>query len=227
MYKDQVLIFDADDTLWENNVLFERVIDGFLDWVSTPADRAGTRTVLDAIEAENAVTLGYGAEMFRRSLGDCLQRLTGRVPTTEENSRIEELLLPLTDRRVELIDGVADTLAVLAERHELLLLTKGNLVEQQRKVDASRLAHHFRSIHIVAEKTVDTYRQLSAELGLSVDRTWMIGNSPKSDVLPARWAGMRTVFIPHEHTWVLEHEELGSDEATLRLLSFPELLEHF
>ncbi|MDH6111727.1 putative hydrolase of the HAD superfamily [Kitasatospora sp. MAP12-15] len=227
MHKDQILIFDADDTLWENNVLFERVIDGFLDWVSTPAERAATRAALDAIEAENAVTLGYGAEMFRQSLGDCLQSLTGRAPAAAESARIEELLRPLTDRHIELIDGVADALAVLAERHELLLLTKGNLVEQQRKVDASGIAHRFRSIHIVAEKTVDTYRQLSAELGLEADRTWMVGNSPKSDMHPAREAGLKTVFIPHEHTWVLEYEEQRSEEPTLKLLCFSELLEHF
>ncbi|WP_354642991.1 HAD family hydrolase [Kitasatospora camelliae] len=232
-YRDQVLVFDADDTLWENNVLFERVIDGFLDWVSTPEDRIRVRALLDGIEAENAALLGYGAEVFRRSLGDCLGRLHGRTPAAAELERIEDLLLPLTDRGVELIEGVAETLAVLAGRHRLLMLTKGDPVEQQRKVDASRIAHHFGSVHIVPEKDVDTYRRLTADLGLAVDRTWMIGNSPKSDILPAGRAGLRTVFIPHEHTWVLEHEEFGADGAdgadgaTLQLRGFGELLEHF
>ncbi|GAA2142488.1 HAD family hydrolase [Kitasatospora kazusensis] len=227
MHKNQVLIFDADDTLWENNILFERVIDGFLDWVSMPARRAATRAALDAIEAENAVTLGYGVEMFRQSLGDCLEGLTGHAPAAAEIARIEALLSPLTDRQIDLIDGVADTLAVLAERHELLLLTKGNPAEQQRKVDASGIAHRFRSIHIVAEKTADTYRQLGAELGLEGDRTWMVGNSPKSDMHPAREAGLKTVFIPHEHTWVLEFDEQRPEGPTLELRCFSQLLEHF
>ncbi|MFD5463100.1 HAD family hydrolase [Kitasatospora sp. NPDC127059] len=227
MLKGQTLVFDADDTLWENNVLFERVIDGFLNWASAPEDRTRTRVLLDEIEAKNAVTLGYGAEMFRQSLRDCLESLNGRIPTDAENDRVEELLTPLTNRQVELIEGVAETLLTLSGEHELLLLTKGNLEEQQRKVDASRIAHHFRSIHIVPEKNVDTYRQLTADLGLEAGRTWMIGNSPKSDILPALRAGLKAVYIPHEHTWVLEHDEFRPEEATLVLRTFAELLEHF
>ncbi|GAB7182976.1 haloacid dehalogenase (HAD) superfamily protein [Kitasatospora sp. Ki12] len=227
MHTDQILIFDADDTLWENNVLFERVIDGFLDWVATPAERAATRSLLDGIEAANSAALGYGATVFRQSLADCLQRLNDRTPSTAELARIDELLTPLNRREVELIPGVADTLAALADRHHLLLLTKGDQEEQQRKVTVSTVDHHFRGVHIVAEKSVDTYRQLTADLDLDPDRTWMIGNSPKSDIAPARRAGLRTVYIPHEHTWVLEHEELGPDEATLQLGAFTELLRHF
>ncbi|MFD8751465.1 HAD family hydrolase [Kitasatospora sp. NPDC059577] len=228
MHTDQILIFDADDTLWENNVLFERVIDGFLDWVTTPAERDRTRSLLDGIEATNSASLGYGATVFRQSLADCLHQLNdGRTPTPAEYARIDELLTPLNTRQVELIPGVADTLTALADRHHLLLLTKGDQDEQQGKVTASTIDHHFRGVHIVAEKSVDTYRQLTADLGLDPDRTWMIGNSPKSDIAPARRAGLRTVFIPHEHTWVLEHEDLGPDEATLQLGAFPELLRHF
>ncbi|MFJ6774472.1 HAD family hydrolase [Kitasatospora sp. NPDC091257] len=228
MHTDQTLIFDADDTLWENNVLFERVIDGFLDWVTTtPAEQERTRALLNRIEAANSATLGYGATVFRQSLADCLEQLNSRTPTAAEQARIDDLLTPLTSRDVELIPGVADTLAALADRHHLLLLTKGDQGEQRRKVTESTIDHHFRGIHIVAEKSVDTYRQLTADLGLDPGRTWMIGNSPKSDIAPARRAGLRTVFIPHEHTWVLEHAELGPDEATLQLGTFPELLRHF
>ncbi|MFE6054287.1 HAD family hydrolase [Kitasatospora sp. NPDC056446] len=228
MHTDQTLIFDADDTLWENNVLFERVIDGFLAWVAAPEERDRARTVLDGIEAANSAALGYGAAVFRQSLADCLRQLNdGRTPTPAEQAGIDDLLAPLSDRRVELIPGVADTLTALADRHHLLLLTKGDQDEQRGKVERSTIDHHFRGVHIVAEKSVDTYRQLTADLGLDPDRTWMIGNSPKSDIAPAHRAGLRTVFIPHEHTWVLEHEDLDPDQATLRLGAFPELLRHF
>ncbi|KJS55241.1 HAD family hydrolase [Streptomyces rubellomurinus] len=229
MHTDQILIFDADDTLWENNVIFERVTDAFLDWVAAPAERERTRTLLAGIEAANVPTLGYGAGSFRQSLADCLSRLNGdRTPTAAELARIDDLLAPLTRRGgIELIPGVADTLAALAGRHHLLLLTKGDQEEQRAKVAASTIDHHFRGIHIVAEKSTGTYRELTAELALDPARTWMIGNSPKSDIAPARAAGLRTVFIPHEHTWVLEHQELRPDEATLRLTAFPELLRHF
>ncbi len=124
--------------------------------------------------------------------------------------------------------GVAETLAELARRHELLLLTKGDAEEQQRKVAASGLARYFRGVHIVAEKNTATYEDLTRAYDLVPASAWMIGNSPKSDILPARSAGLNAVFIPHEHTWVLEHSELDPDDKkVLRLPTFGELLRHF
>jgi putative hydrolase of the HAD superfamily len=225
----QTLVFDADDTLWENNVLFERVIDAYLDWLAHPTlDRAAARAVLDEVERANVVVHGYGSASFLHSLRDCFERLSERPATAAEAREIEELAAALVFDEVELVPGVADTLAVLGVRHDLVLLTKGQPAEQQRKIDASSLAHHFSSVHIVAEKRVSTYRTLVAELGLVAAATWMIGNSPRSDILPARAAGLRAVFIPNQHTWVLEHDELDhSDEGVLQLRHFRELVEHF
>ncbi|MGW3010449.1 HAD family hydrolase [Streptomyces sp. NPDC001219] len=224
-----MLIFDADDTLWENNVIFERVIDEFLEWMGGPGhDRAGARAVLDGIEAANARTLGYGSKVFLHSLGECVERLRGRAATAEESARIAGWAAAFAGDRVELMPGVAETLAELARRHELLLLTKGDAEEQQRKVTASGLTGHFRGVHIVAEKDIATYEELVRAYDLVPAATWMIGNSPKSDILPARSAGLNAVFIPHDHTWVLEHEELDPDDAkVLRLPAFGDLLHHF
>ncbi|MEV8634833.1 HAD family hydrolase [Streptosporangium sp. NPDC051023] len=226
---NQVLIFDADDTLWENNVLFERVIDDFLDWLEHPTlDRTEIRAILDDIEAANAVVHGYGSKVFLRSLGECLERLYERPATEEERRRIDELVVALVEHRVELVPGVAETLLDLGSRHRLLLLTKGDPEEQRRKLDASELAHHFSDIHIVAEKGVEVYLRLAEEHELTPVNTWMIGNSPKSDILPARQAGMNAVFIPNDNTWVLEQTDLDpGDERVLRLRTFPELLNHF
>lgn len=224
-----MLIFDADDTLWENNVLFERVIDDFLTWLAHPTlDRKELRAVLDDIEAANAVTYGYGSAVFLRSLADCLERLRERPTTAEERRQIEELAADLVRQRVELIPGVAETLAELGARHELLLLTKGERDEQQRKLDASNLAQHFGGVHIVAEKDVGTYQRLVRERALTPAATWMIGNSPRSDIIPARQAGMNAVYIPNGNTWVLEHGEVDPDDTgVLHLARFPELLRHF
>ncbi|MFJ5678684.1 HAD family hydrolase [Streptomyces sp. NPDC093097] len=224
-----VLIFDADDTLWENNVIFERVIEEFTAWMARPGlDRDGVRTVLDEIEAANAMTLGYGSKVFLHSLGQCLERLRGRTATAAERARIAGWTAAFEGNQVELIPGVAQTLAELAHRHELLLLTKGDQEEQTRKVTASGLTGHFRGVHIVPEKNVATYEELTRAYGLAPERTWMIGNSPKSDILPARSAGLNAVFIPHDHTWVLEHGELDpGDEKVLRLGAFGELVRHF
>lgn len=226
----QVLVFDADDTLWENNILFERVIDDYLDWLVHPIlTRTEVRGVLDDIERANAVTHGYGSKVFLRSLAECFARLRERPASGAELERISELAAPLVERgHVELIPGVAETLTVLGARHDLRLLTKGAQDEQGEKVEASGLAHHFRSVHIVAEKNPDTYVALIDELGIDPATSWMIGNSPKSDILPARKAGMRAVFIPHEHTWVLENDVVdGADAGVLHIGAFTELLDHF
>ncbi|MCL7455877.1 HAD family hydrolase [Micromonospora echinofusca] len=225
----QVLVFDADDTLWENNILFERVIDDFLEWLDHPTlDRAEIRAILDDIERANAVAHGYGSKVFLRSLGECLERLRQRPATGAERRQLDELTAALVAHQVELMPGVAEALDALAARHRLLLLTKGEREEQQRKLDACGLLHHFRAAHIVPEKDVDTYRWLVREHGVDPAVTWMIGNSPKSDIRPARAAGLNAVFIPNDNTWVLEHDELDpADPGVLRLSAFPELLRHF
>ncbi|RKN50534.1 HAD family hydrolase [Micromonospora endolithica] len=228
-YVGQVLVFDADDTLWENNVVFERVIDDFLQWLDHPTlDRAEIRAILDDIERANAVTHGYGSKVFLHSLGECLERLRERPATDAERRSIDGLARALVEHRVELMPGVAEALDELAGRHELLLLTKGEREEQQRKLDACGLLHHFGAAHIVPEKNADTYRWLAGEHGFDPARAWMIGNSPRSDILPARAAGMNAVFIPNANTWVLEHDDLDpTDTGVLRLAAFPDLLRHF
>lgn len=225
----QILVFDADDTLWENNVLFERVVHDYLEWLAHPTlDRAALREVLDDVERATIAVQGYGSASFLHSLHVCFERLQRRAATDAERAEITGLAAALVDHDVELMPGVADALAQLATRHELLLLTKGQAAEQQRKIDASGLAHHFRSTHVVAEKLPATYRDLVAEQRLAAEMTWMIGNSPRSDILAARAAGLRAVFIPHPYTWSLEEQEIDpADGGVLHLARFPELLEHF
>jgi putative hydrolase of the HAD superfamily len=223
------LIFDADDTLWENNVLFERVIDDFTSWLAHPSLEPGqVRELIDEIERANTVAHGYGSTVFLRTLGDCFLRLNDRPASDAERAQIEQLAHALVHGEVELIPGVAHTLAELAGRHELLLLTKGAAAEQQRKIDASGLGPYFSAVHIVGEKDVATYRAVVDEHALDRSHSWMIGNSPRSDILPARAAGIGAVFIPNANTWVLEHAELdAADDGVLRLASFRELTAHF
>lgn len=225
----QILVFDADDTLWENNVLFERVVTDYLDWLAHPTlDTAAIRKILDDVERANIDVHGYGSASFLRSLHDCFEHLSERPATEAEAAEIVELWALLADHRVELIPGVAETLTELGSRHELRLLTKGQPAEQQRKIDASNLAHHFRSVHIVAEKRAQTYRMLAADESLDPSRTWMIGNSPRSDILAAREAGWRAVFIPNAYTWSLEQAHIDpADGGVLQLAGFRALADHF
>jgi putative hydrolase of the HAD superfamily len=223
------LLFDADDTLWENNILFERVIADYFDWLRHPAlDHATLRNVLNDVERANTAAHGYGSEVFLRTLHDTFARLNARATTQAESAEIVALADDLVHARIELVPGVADVLAQLGSRHDLRLVTKGAPAEQQAKLDASGLREHFASVHILREKNRDAYEALVADLGLDRARTWMIGNSPKSDIRPAREAGLRAVFIPNENTWVLEHAELDErDPGVLTLPTLASLLEHF
>jgi putative hydrolase of the HAD superfamily len=229
MTDQQTLIFDADDTLWENNALFERAIEDFFDWLAHPTlDRAALRALLDELEAANVVVHGYGSKVFLATLADCFARLRERPAHEHERRQIAELAAALVEHRIELMPEVSETLGLLGARHELRLLTKGDHDEQQAKLDASGLAHHFASVHIVPEKNDATYARLVSDLRLDVGRTWMIGNSPRSDILPARNAGMRAVYIPNENPWFLEQAELDADDpGVLHLTSLRALVHHF
>ena len=223
------LIFDADDTLWDANVLFERAINDFIEWMAHPTvDHAAIRATLHDIEAANSVTHGYGTRVFLRSLHDCFEHLLEREPTPEDREQIEALAAPLLAHAIEPIAGVEATLQTLAARHDLMLLTKGDETEQQTKIDASGFAGHFRRIFIVPEKTTDVYVDLVAAEALDPEHTWMIGNSPKSDIAPALAAGLGAVFIPNVNTWALEHAPLDEGaERLLQLERFSDLLAHF
>jgi putative hydrolase of the HAD superfamily len=225
----QALIFDADDTLWHNNVLFERVIEDYLDWLVHPSlDRFQVRAILAEVELANARAGGYGARAFLRNLAEVYRRLMNRPVTPAQELELETLAVALLRHDIELMPEVAAVLRELGSRHDLYLLTKGDHDEQQRKVDASGLAGHFRSVHIVPEKDPAVYRQLARQHRLDTGSTWMIGNSPRSDILPARAAGLRAVYIPHPSAWWLEDAALDAqDEMILHLPHFAALREHF
>lgn len=225
----QALIFDADDTLWPSLAVFQRVIDDYFDWLAHPGlDRVQLRTLLDDIERAQLATRGYGSRAFLSNLADHLQQLRDRPATAAELAEIDRMAVDLIEFRVRLLPGVLPTLDRLGARHDLYLLTKGETVEQQRKIDSSGLAGRFRAVRIVAEKDVSVYRTLAEQHRLDPAQTWMIGNSPRSDIVPARAAGLNAVYIPHEVTWSLDAADLDpADEKILTLATFAELLHHF
>lgn len=220
------LLIDADDTLWENNIYFEQAVHefiAFLDHSSLQPDEV--RAVLNEIEHE----MGYGSVNFTRSLLATYRRLAERALTDEDLERVRAFGAAIARHPIEVMSGVEETLIYLAARHRLILLTKGDEEEQTLKVENSGLADHFSSILVVAEKDRETYTRLVSEMDLQPEHTWMIGNSPRSDINPALAAGLNAVFIPHPHTWQLEIQELehnGSGKF-LQLSRFVELREHF
>lgn len=222
----QHLLIDGDDTLWENNVYFERAIAAFIDFLdhSTLA-HAEVRAVLDEIEK----TAGYGSASFARSLEATYRHLVEREVSAYDLARVHGFAETIRQHPMDVLAGVEETLAYLAPRHELILLTKGNVDEQQMKIDASGLASYFRQTIIVAEKDVPTYQSLIGQFGVAPDAGWMIGNSPRSDINPALAVGLNAVFVPHPHTWRLEHEELVPVDGRqlLTLERFADLTQHF
>ena len=225
----QHLIIDADDTLWENNIYFERAFDQFCDFLAhssmTPSE---VRAVLDEIEIVNSRVHGYGTANFARNLAECYHKLVERDIGDEDLAVIMGFTGQILEHPIEIITGVEETLEYLSLRHELTLFTKGNPEEQKLKLDRSGLAIYFGHTAIVKEKDAASYSALVAERRLDRERTWMIGNSPKSDINPALEAGLRAVFVPHQHTWRLEHEEVREDtDRLLQLERFSDLRRHF
>lgn len=225
----QHLIFDLDDTLIENNIHFERAIEAFIDAVEhADLSRDAARAVFNEVERANTAAHGYGSLVFSRSLGDAYRRLAVRGADETELARVEALGTAILEQDIELIPHVETTLAELARRHTLTILTKGQREEQSLKVERSGLERYVHHVEVVAEKDAAAYRAILATLGVEPGRAWMVGNSPKSDINPALAVGMGAVFIPHDHTWILEHEEVdvGGDRL-IRLDRLVELLRHF
>jgi putative hydrolase of the HAD superfamily len=223
------LWIDADDTLWENNIFFERVFGEFVELLNHSClTVAEVRSALDEIERVNNKIHGYGAANFVRNLTECYKSLCERGVCRDDLERIASYTERLAGHPMELIEGVEDTLAYLADRHELTLCTKGNPGEQRAKINRSGLARHFHRIRIVREKDADCYRTLLAERGRRHADCWMIGNSPKSDIHPALEAGINAVYIPHPHTWHLEHMEVPANHERLLVVErFQDLRRHF
>lgn len=227
----QTLLIDADDTLWENNIYFERAIADFISFLNhrerSPAE---VREILNDVERECIVTHGYGLHSFTHSLMKTFERLSVEAITPALHETIHGFARTISEQPVQMLPRVPETLKYLSGRHHLILVTKGDSAEQTRKVERSGLKNFFRGVEILAEKNVSAYETIVCHHQLENQRTWMIGNSPKSDINPALAAGLNAVFVPHDDTWVLEHEELAEAPPPSRLLvltNFAELAKHF
>jgi putative hydrolase of the HAD superfamily len=223
----QTLLIDADDTLWENNVYFERAIAAFISFLNhheySPAE---VRSTLNAQERATILAHGYGLTSFTRSLVAVYEQLSP-APVSEHNiQRVRSFARSIAEQEIELLPGVSDTLADLASRHCLILMTKGDQAEQASKLERSGLAQHFSAVEIVPEKDPSTYREVIQRHELAPHSSWMIGNSIKSDINPALTAGMHAVFLFHKDTWVLEHAAIDpapDGQHLLELDSFAKL----
>ena len=198
MSTTRTLLIDADDTLWENNVYFERVTAEFI----TTLGRQGHTTervnrLLWEIEQRNVKVTGYGSQAFCLSLHEVARQLGA----TDLESWIQDKEQWILHHPIDLMPGVRETLPRLQSANRLILLTRGREEEQLGKLARSGLATFFHVTEVVFEKSVETYRDMIARHHLVPAQTWMIGNSPRSDINPAKAAGLGTVYIPYHTTW--------------------------
>jgi putative hydrolase of the HAD superfamily len=228
----QTLLVDADDTLWENNIYFEQAIAEFIERLNhqhlSPQE---VRLFLNQVERETITERGYGSHSFAHSLVKCFERLSEGPVTPALHEFIWGFAQKVSNYPIELIAGVPETLAYLNQRqHHLIVMTKGDITEQASKVERSGIKDYFAAVEIVAEKNASTYQSIVSKYGLDPGTTWMVGNSPRSDINPALAAGINAVFVPHDMTWVLEHETVDAPQDGVCLLEverFADLRGHF
>jgi putative hydrolase of the HAD superfamily len=206
-----LIAFDADDTLWHNLIHFENTEQKFGALFSghVPAEDA-TRHLME-MEKRNIKLYGFGVKSFTLSMIESAIDITGGKVEAETISKLIAMGREMLDHEVELLPYVEDTLKALNKDFKLLLITKGDLHHQERKVLASGLAHYFEGVEIVSDKKPATYEKICRRYGGRVTHTLMAGNSIKSDVLPMIHAGGFGAYVPFEITWDHEHEDVPKD----------------
>jgi putative hydrolase of the HAD superfamily len=216
--------FDADDTLWHNESIFEDAHQRYCELLARWHDSETVERTLFATEMRNLERFGYGIKSHALSSIETAIALTEGAISAEEIHAIVDLAKGMLDHPVELLDGAAETVAALAERHRLVLITKGDLRDQERKVRESGLEAHFEKIEIISEKDTSIYRRLLARHGIAPEEFVMVGNSLKSDILPVLELGGRGVRVPCRFTWQAEQAEPPAEGAAAgRFFTIPNL----
>ncbi|NLQ16387.1 HAD family hydrolase [Marinomonas sp. M1K-6] len=213
----QTIAFDADDTLWRNEDIFIHAQDEFINLLLPYHDENYVRSHLAEVQIENLQHFGYGIKGFTLSMIETAIELTeGRI-TGSEIHEIMQLAKCMLSSPVELLPNVAKVLSALQGEYRLLVITKGDLLDQESKLARSGIADQFDTIEIVSNKTADAYQQILQRHAIFVENFLMVGNSLKSDILPVLDIGAQALHIPYHSTW--EHEQV----TDYTLLRYPQL----
>jgi len=205
MWRPRLIVFDADDTLWENETLYHAAQDDFVSLLSKYHEEQWIRERLYDVEMGNMAHFGYGIKAFVLSMIETSVDLTeGRI-TGAELKLLIDIAKRMIDAEIRLLDGVRETVENLHGRYPLAIITKGDLLDQQRKVDRSGIGGFFDHVEVVVDKNRQTYQRLFNKFEVQPSELLMIGNSMRSDILPVLELGGQAVYIPHELTWGHEH----------------------
>jgi putative hydrolase of the HAD superfamily len=204
-----LIAFDADDTLWDNEPLYHMGRERFSQLMAKYGPLEDLDKLADRIEIENLKYYGYGAVSFVISLIESAIKWTNGRVAAEDIQGLIDLSREMIEADMPLLEGVEETVSGLADEYPLMLMTKGDLLHQQMKVDRSGLAPFFRYVEVVSEKTPDTYAAILARLDVEPARFLMVGNSMRSDILPVLEIGGWAIHIPNDLTWAHEAVEPG------------------
>ncbi len=200
----ELIAFDADDTLWHTEHLYQAARRQFDDLLRPYVDLDTLEAHVHETEMRNLPYYGFGITSFIMSLIETAVEATGGRITGAEIGRLLEVSREMVLADVELIDEVEETLAALSADYPLLLITKGDLLHQTGKVARSGLGRYFAGIEVVADKTPEAYRDILARRNVAPERFVMVGNSPRSDILPVATLGGRAVYVPDANPWVYD-----------------------
>ncbi len=205
-----VIAFDADDTLWVNEPFYQDAEKKLEDMLRKYVDAQSITEILYDTEKKNLSLFGYGAKGFTISMIETAIEISGEKISAGEIQQIIELGKTVMNNPIDLLPHVAKVIPALTQQFRLMLLTKGDLFDQESKIARSGLADYFDDVEIVSEKDEETYRRLLGRYEFSPERFLMVGNSLKSDILPLVKLGCQAVHIPYKTTWV--HEQVSDAE---------------
>lgn len=203
----KVIAFDADDTLWVNEPYFRETEDRFCELMEDYLPQHSTAQELFKVEMQNLELYGYGVKGFMLSMIEAAMQISGKTISLNVVERILELGKALLAKPIELLDGVEEVLKALQGRYRIVVATKGDLLDQERKLRKSGIEHYFHHIEIMSEKREADYRKLIRHLDIQPEEFLMLGNSIKSDILPVLAIGGSAIHIPYHITWVHEQVE--------------------
>ena len=209
----KVIAFDADDTLWENETFFREAEKQFADLMKPYVTEKEAMRILFEVEMDNMELYGYGIKAFMLSLIEAGHSLSGYQMTARQTHQLIEIGKEMLNKPVVLLEGVEAVLARLADKYKLIVATKGDLLDQERKLKKSGLLKYFHHIEVMSDKNTDTYQSLINHLDIEAHELLMVGNSLKSDILPVLNIGGWGAHIPFHTTWQHEvvTEEISSD----------------
>lgn len=221
----ELIAFDADDTLWHNEGHYTNAKERFKQIISRYHHPELIEDRLDEIEIGNIGAYGYGIKSFVLSMIEAAVELSDGLISGREIKDILALGKRMLDANVHVFDNAEKILTALVADYPLMMITKGDPIEQRRKIAHSGLGHYFRYIEIVGEKTQDIYRGLFEKYGIQPDKVLMVGNSLRSDILPVIQIGGRAVYVPYENTWSHESNvgEILEDYAYFEIDSLEDL----